>query len=129
MIIRDIKDSDLDTIYKLYQKEEWRTFTLDILSKLKDNSNWIIVENEGSICGFARYITDNVLSIYLCELIVSEKERRKGIGRIIIANIFKRHKGLRIDLSSCKDEFYDNLHFRCVGKAYRCCDEGHDDLK
>ncbi len=119
MIIRDIKGTDTHAIYKLYNLEGWKNFTKKLVEELYSNSHWVIVEDEGEVVGFGRYITDGVLTVYLCEILIEENHRRKGIGSAIIEEIFNRHKDLRIDVLSDADEFYDSLEFRHLGKAYR----------
>lgn len=49
--------------------------------------------------------------------------RQKEIGKQIIRQIFDRHSGLRMDLLSDNDEFYTQLHFRDLGKAFRVYEE------
>ncbi|MDQ0221811.1 GNAT family N-acetyltransferase [Streptococcus moroccensis] len=119
MIIRHIKEQDLDTIYQLYSQEGWKTYTTEMIESLVNNSYWKIVEDNGEVCGFARYITDHVLSIYLCEIVVAQNRRRQGVGQMLIEAIFQSHPGLRMDLSSFEDGFYEQLEFRAIGTAYR----------
>ncbi len=119
MILRNIKECDIEKIYKLYEMEGWKSFTLDLVKKFFSTSNWVIVEDNDEIIAFARYITDSVLTVFLCEIIVHKDHRRKGIGKMIIDEIFEQHKDLRIELISDEDEFYQKLGFRNVGNGYR----------
>ncbi len=119
MITRHIKERDLQTIYHLYSQEGWKTYTIGVIKRLMKNSYWMIVEDKGEVCGFARYITDHVLSIYLCEIVVAQNRRRQGVGQMLIEAIFQSHPGLRMDLSSFEDGFYEQLEFRAIGTAYR----------
>ncbi|MGT2667480.1 GNAT family N-acetyltransferase [Streptococcus rifensis] len=119
MITRSIEVQDLEPIYQLYSQEGWKTYTTEMIERLVDNSYWIIVEDKGEVCGFVRYITDHVLSIYLCEIVVAQNRRRRGVGQMLIEAIFQTHPGLRMDLSSFEDDFYEQLDFRSIGTAYR----------
>lgn len=101
----------------MYQQEGWNSYTLELIDRLKNHYQWIIAEEDGLICGFARYITDNVLTIYLCDIIVDPKCRGKYIGKSIIDEIFTQNTGLRIDLAPFEDEFYEKLEFRPIGNA------------
>ncbi|MGT2784452.1 GNAT family N-acetyltransferase [Streptococcus merionis] len=127
MLYREIQDSDIERLEELYQKEKWTSFKSHMIQSLKDKSHWVIAEEDGNICGFARYITDGVLTVYLCELIVATDFRQQGIGRSLIQEIFSRHVGLRIDLASFNDDFYDRLSFRKIGSAYRNYGERNTD--
>jgi ribosomal protein S18 acetylase RimI-like enzyme len=77
-----------------------------IKQMLNDGSYWarnrtkeqIIKSIENSLCfglfhgdnqiGFARVVTDGVTMFYLCDVIVSEKYRGKGLGKILMDAIF-----------------------------------------
>ncbi len=119
MMLRNIKENDIEKIYKLYEMECWKSFTLDVVKRFFNTSNWVVVEDNDEIVAFARYITDSVLTVFLCEIIVHKDHRRKGIGKMIIDEIFEQHKDLRIELISDEDKFYQKLGFRNVGNAYR----------
>ncbi len=119
MVIRDIRASDIDGIYNLYHLEGWKYFSKELIDSLSVSSRWVVVEEDNKIIGVARYLTDNNITVFLCEIIVSEENRRRGIGSAIIDEIFNRHVDLRIDVLSDADEFYDSLRFRHLGKAYR----------
>lgn len=119
MLYRTISNKDITGIHQLYKQEGWNSYTLELVGHLKDQSQWVIAEEEGIIRGFARYITDNVLTIYLCDIIVDPSFRGKHIGKTLIDEIFKENPGLRIDLASFEDGFYEKIQFRPIGNAYR----------
>lgn len=123
MNFRDIKFDDAEKIADLCQSEGWKTYDKDLVECLIEKSHWIIAEEDGQILAFARYLTDGVLTIYLCEILVDLSVRQKGIGKQIIRQIFDRHPGQRMDLLSDNDEFYRKLCFRDLGKAFRAYDE------
>lgn len=119
MLYRDIKEDDIEEIYNLYKSEGWGTYTKDLINRLVTKSRWVIAEEDNNIYGLARYLSDDVLSIYLCEIIVSKMFRGQGIGKSLIMEIFNRNANLRIDLLSDNDEFYKKLKFRELGTAFR----------
>ncbi len=119
MITRKIKESDVDKIYELYRLEGWKGFTKEVVKKLFHSSYWVIVEDGGRVVGFGRYLTDNVLTMYLCEILVSKECRAQGVGKAIVNEMFHRHSDLRMDVLSDADPFYEGLRFRHLGKAYR----------
>lgn len=119
MIIREAILEDCRQIYRLYQEEGWESFTLDKIQKLVESSYWLVLENEGEIVGFVRYLTDKLMTTYLCELVVAENHRCKGYASQMISEISIRHPKTRIDLISEADGFYDRLQFRSVGSGRR----------
>lgn len=80
MEYRHFSETDINRIHHLYKQEGWNSYSLELIEQLKNQSHWMIAEEEGIIRGFARYITDNVLTIYLCDIIVDPSFRGKHIG-------------------------------------------------
>ncbi len=119
--LRDIMVSDVDEIYNLYKLEGWNSFNKNLVEKLIGDagSKWSVAEQDGEIVAFARYLTDNVLTVFLAEIIVKQAYRKQGIGKLIIDDIFAKNPNQRIELITDTPKFYERLKFRDVGKAYR----------
>lgn len=83
------------------------------------SSSWLILEMDGTVCGFVRYLTDDVVTTYICELLVDKRYRRNGYASLMLAEMRKLHPETRIELISEADGFYDNLKFRVVGSGRR----------
>ena len=77
------------------------------------------MEQEGQIIGSARYLTDGLRTIYLCELLVKAEYRRQGYGSLLMTELQRLYPSLRIDLISDADAFYDSLQMRRRGMVYR----------
>lgn len=121
LIYRDVKESDVDEIYHLYQLEGWASFDRGLVDKLvlSSDSMWVVAENQGEVLGFARYLTDGVLTVFLAEIIVKEEYRRMGIGEKMVERIFLENPKQRLELATDSPEFYEALKFRHIGRAYR----------
>lgn len=117
--IRGIEASDCQELFDLYQEEGWLSFSQEKIQALIHHSEWLIAVEAGEILGFARYLTDHVITLYLCEILVRKKARKQGIGKLLIEELRKNYSGLRIDLISEEDPFYQNLHFSDKGTGYR----------
>ncbi len=119
--IRYANESDVDSIYYIYEKEGWISFNRDMVKSLVVDSNsvYLVVEKNNKIIGFSRYLTDNVLTVFLAEIIVDQKYRNQGIGKCMIDEIFKLNKNQRIELMTDNPKFYERLKFRKIGDAYR----------
>lgn len=76
-----------------------------IVSKSIDHSMCFNVFKEGKQVAFARVITDQTTYAYLCDVIVTESERGKGIGKALVAFILKHPElqGLRRFTLGTKD--------------------------
>ena len=73
MIIRPASTKDCQAIYALYQNEKWISFTEEkVISLFSTNlSHYLVVEENQKILGFARYLTDEVMTTFLAVLKIS----------------------------------------------------------
>ena len=71
------------------------------------------------IIAFLRYLTDDVLTTFIAEILVDKAFRGQGLGRLLVEEIMNLHPKTRLELISEADDFYDHLRFRNVGKGYR----------
>ena len=79
----------------------------------------LVVEENQKILGFARYLTDEVMTTFLAEIIIDKAYRGKGLGRRLIAEIHQKHPLTRIELISEADGFYQTVGFKPVGTGLR----------
>ena len=106
--LRNATSSDLDGLFALYQAEQWTNFTKEKVAAMlaASASIYLVLEEAGEIIGFARYITDDVETTFIGEIIVAKSHRRQGLGRRLIEEIEARLPATRIELASEEDGFY-----------------------
>ena len=121
MIIRPASRKDCQAIYSLYQSENWLSFTEEKVTSLFSTnlSHYLVLEEDQKILGFARYLTDEVLTTFLAEIIIDKSHRRKELGQQLIEEIHKKYPLTRIELISEADGFYRSISFKPVGTGYR----------
>ena len=121
MIIRPASTNDCQAIYALYQNEKWISFTEEKVTSLFSTnlSHYLVVEENQKILGFARYLTDEVMTTFLAEIIIGKAYRGKGLGRRLIAEIHQKYPLTRIELISEVDGFYRSISFKPVGTGFR----------
>ena len=121
MIIRPASTKDCQAIYALYQNEKWISFTEEKVTSLFSTnlSHYLVVEGNQKILGFARYLTDEVMTTFLAEIIIDKSHRRKGLGQQLIEEIHKKYPLTRIELISEADGFYQAVGFKPVGTGFR----------
>lgn len=74
-----------------------------------------LVAVEGSdVIGIAQIVGDGEIQSFLSVLLVSRGRRRLGIGRRLVHEAIRRTHGLRVDVVSCADSFYEALGFRAI---------------
>ena len=117
--IRPQEPSDGPALFQLYSQQGWNSFSQELLEQLLTASHWLILEQEGQIIGSARYLTDGLRTIYLCELLVKAEYQRQGYGSLLMTELQRLYPSLRIDLISDADAFYDSLQMRRRGMSYR----------
>ena len=117
--IRTQNPKDGPALFQLYSQQGWDSFSQELLEQLLTASRWLILEKKGQIIGSARYLTDGLRTVYLCELLVKAEYRRQGYGSQLMTELRRRYPGLRIDLISDADDFYDSLQMRPRGMGYR----------
>ena len=121
MIIRPASTNDFQAIYALYQTEKWMSFTEEKVTSLFSTnlSHYVVVEENQKILGFARYLTDEVMTTFLAEIIIDKAYRGKGLGQQLIEEIHKKYPLTRIELISEVDGFYQTVGFKPVGTGFR----------
>ena len=121
MIIRPASTNDFQAIYALYQTEKWMSFTEEKVTSLFSTnlSHYVVVEENQKILGFARYLTDEVMTTFLAEIIIDKSYRGKGLGQQLIEEIHKKYPLTRIELISEVDGFYQTVGFKPVGPGFR----------
>jgi N-acetylglutamate synthase-like GNAT family acetyltransferase len=75
----------IDKICELLGESYWANHrSRETIEKSIKNSTCIGIYFKGNMVGFARIITDNATMYYLCDVIVDEKFRGKGLGKKLI---------------------------------------------
>jgi len=115
--IRAFEEKDFLEINELNKKEGWN----NLVTKHEDtkrawmNSNvaFVAVANE-RIIGYCRGLTDGSISLYICELLIDESFRGKGLGQKITYWIHSLYPNTRMELlaSSTSHSFYESQQYR-----------------
>ena len=89
-IVDDLSQMNLDDIIKLLQSTYWADKRSDEqIEKSARNSSCygIFIEGEDKLAGFARVISDYATTYYLCDVVVDEEYRNKGLGTALVSYI------------------------------------------
>ena len=89
-IVDDLSQMNLNDIIKLLQSTYWADKRSDEqIEKSARNSSCygIFVEGEDKLAGFARVISDYATTYYLCDVVVDEEYRNKGLGTALVSYI------------------------------------------
>ncbi len=89
-IVDDLSQMNLDDIIRLLQSTYWADKRSDEqIEKSARNSSCygIFIEGENKLAGFARVISDYATTYYLCDVVVDEEYRNKGLGTALVSYI------------------------------------------
>ena len=89
-IVDDLSQMNLNDIIKLLQSTYWADKRSDEqIEKSARNSSCygIFIEGENKLAGFARVISDYATTYYLCDVVVDEEYRNKGLGTALVSYI------------------------------------------
>lgn len=78
----------IEKIKELLSKSYWANDrSAEVIEKAISNSDCYGVYKEKELVGFARVVTDNATVYWLCDVIIDEKHRGKGIGKNLVKRI------------------------------------------
>lgn len=117
--IRRAITEDVEQLYELVQTEHWQTFTPSVLKELIESCPILVAEKENKIIGYVRYLTDEIVTLFICELLVDKSQRRKGIAKTLLSELHSMYPYVRVELISEADSFYKNNYFREIRIGFR----------
>lgn len=119
--IRHFTPADGNAILSLGQRERWETPLRrpqeyrDILAR----SFTLVALADGVFAGYARAISDGLITTFLCELLVEPAFRRRGVATRLVDAVQEAFPLTRMDLISDADGFYRKNRFRNIGNGFR----------
>jgi ribosomal protein S18 acetylase RimI-like enzyme len=110
-------ESDFSQIILLSREEGWNNLVQqeDKTRKAWSNSNVkFVVTAEKAVIGYIRGLTDENITLYICEVLIRKEYRGLGIGKQLIKYIHGFYPETRMELlaSSSSNTYYEGLNFR-----------------
>lgn len=83
------KEINIDQLMKLMKQTYWapERSEEEVLTAIRNSICFGAFDQEDHLVGFARVVTDYVSIWYLCDVIVDQKHRGNGIGKMLISAI------------------------------------------
>ncbi|HEU4718589.1 MAG TPA: GNAT family N-acetyltransferase [Bacteroidia bacterium] len=79
------EESDFAFVHREIAQSYWaKGIPADIMKKAMDHSICFNVFIDGKQAGFARVITDKATYAYLCDVVITESQRGKGLGKMLM---------------------------------------------
>ena len=117
MIIRPYQEEDFPAIHQWNKEQGWDNLVekqQETKTAWKNSNAAFVTEIEGRIAGCLRGLTDGNITLYICELLVDQNHRGKGIGTKLMDHVHGIYPGTRLELlaSSTSCTFYESQKFR-----------------
>jgi ribosomal protein S18 acetylase RimI-like enzyme len=115
--IRAWTDSDYAAIQHLSTMEGWPTPGQrpgEALIAWRASWPALVIVNGQEVIGFLRAITDEQVTTYIAEILISPGWRGRGLGQALVETCHHLYPSTRVDLLSTasSDGFYDAIGFR-----------------
>jgi ribosomal protein S18 acetylase RimI-like enzyme len=114
---RPYQETDFPFIQQLNATEGWNNLVEkeEETKKAWENSNiaFVAVEKE-KIIGYVRGLTDEHITLYICELLIDKDYRGFGIGQELLRYVHRLYPTTRMETlaSSTSRTFYEQLGYR-----------------
>jgi len=125
---RTTKNIEKEKLLALYSDAGWSAYTSrpDLIKKAVGNSLYILTAWEGEkLIGMLRAVGDGLTIIYIQDLILLKKYKRKGIGSLMLKKILEKYSNVRqIVLLTDSDKelitFYERSGFKRTDRSGLC---------
>lgn len=87
-ISTDVNKIDRQKLYAWLNDAYWsRTRTQEVIDRSLDHSLCLSAWEDGEMVGFARVVTDYSTFAWLCDVVVDDEHRGRGIGKALVADV------------------------------------------
>lgn len=119
IVLKDGIHFEKDDVVRLYQNEGWTEYIKDsdILWSGILGSLFVSGLYEGKeLVGFCRLVGDGQTVIVIQDLIIAQRHKKKGYGKMLVEHILDRYPAVRQKIILCDDEpdltgFYEKMKF------------------
>jgi len=117
MEIRDIGDSEIEAARRLLRAAGWMDRVSDaneFRQLIARSSRSIVAVEDGEVIGFLRALTDGMSNGYISMVVVDEKYRCKGVGRVLVSAVTGENRNMTWVLRAGRDgvaAFYEKMGF------------------
>lgn len=117
IVIRAFEENDFLAIQRLNEAEGWSNLASkpDVVKMAwQQSAVAFVAEQQGQVIGCVRGLTDGLISLYICELLINENCRGQGIGKALLAYVHALYPDTRMELlaSSTSQSYYEAHGYR-----------------
>jgi ribosomal protein S18 acetylase RimI-like enzyme len=124
ILIRLYEENDEAFVFELIEWEgaEWIDYWCEPgrvkYKKALVNSISYLLFEEDELCGFARCRDDDGFGIYIYDLLVDKRRRRKEYGRMLMEKVRSDHPSDIVYVMSDVDPYYSKLGYKKEGSIF-----------
>jgi ribosomal protein S18 acetylase RimI-like enzyme len=123
------RSEDEDKVMVMIEAEgaEWACYSDDNVSDnyrlaLEKSITYVAYEGD-SLCGYSRSIDDCGFYVYICDLLVKPRYRKRKIGRKLMERLNTDYPNHEVFVMSDIDEYYQKQGFKREGSIYKVTNE------
>jgi GNAT superfamily N-acetyltransferase len=91
-VTTDPKRIDLDRVHSWLSNSYWaQGRPIETVRRSIENSLCFAAFEDGKFVGFARVVTDHATFAWLCDVVVDEAARGKGVGKALVQAVVEHH--------------------------------------
>ncbi|WP_029330076.1 GNAT family N-acetyltransferase [Exiguobacterium oxidotolerans] len=115
--IRPYTEQDFEAIQRLNAAEGWSNLVArsDETKRAFAASNvTYVVVIDGTVSGYIRGMTDTAITLYICELLIADSARGRGLGQALLGHAHAKYPATRLEIlaSASSHSFYEQLGYR-----------------
>ncbi|HEU5139566.1 MAG TPA: GNAT family N-acetyltransferase [Bacillales bacterium] len=117
ILFRPYEAADFTTIQQLNENEGWLNLVENgqetKMAWSHSNIAFVVVV-EDQIIGYVRGLTDQHITLFICEILIQEEYRGCGVGSELLRYVHSQYPGTRMEMlaSSSSQSFYEEKKFR-----------------
>ncbi|RWZ58198.1 N-acetyltransferase [Halobacillus fulvus] len=115
--IRSFQESDFQAVQEMNAKEGWSNLVdknEETLCAWLNSEPALVALDEGRVIGYLRGLTDGTTTLYICELLVREEYRNKGIADQLVALAHECYPSTRVEMlaTGSSQGYYEKQGYR-----------------
>jgi len=115
--VRKYQEDDFPSIHALNREDQWNNLVAkkeDTISAWNHSNIAYVAMLDDKIIGYIRGMTDQSITMYICELLIDQTYRSLGIGHNLLYYVHRLYPNTRVEMlaSSTSHTYYETKGYR-----------------
>ena len=126
--VRSFQENDFQTVKELNKQEGWNNLVKkhdeSLCSWLNSEPALIAVDGD-EVIGFLRGLTDGAVTLYVCELLVKEEYRNRGVAEHLVRTAHECYPSTRVEMIANQESqgYYESRGYRAFSGFRKAAEE------